>query len=500
MLRNNDKNTFINYLEDNSGLKRGDAEEIVFPQTEEEAIEFLKESAGNKSMVTISGAGTGVVGGRIPRVGKILATDRLNRIIEIQRNQDDSGGWAVVEPGVSVQRLNDEAMRLGLIYRPDPTEKNAFIGGTVATNASGAQGFKYGATRNYILGVNVIFAKGQKMSFKRGEVILDNAVSINFKDGSRIKCPVPQRQYIQIKNTAGYFIYKGSDLVDLFIGQEGTLGLISRITVKLADLPRKSFSGLVFFDTDKQALELVQMLKMRSYLSRKEQSKDDIDCACIEYFDLNCLRMLKEKYSLIPQKKNAAIFFEQNMETENEAKVMGFYEQLMENLKIRDEFIWIGSSMREKEQITAMRYDLPVIINEKVKKNKVCKISTDCAVSDDEFPRLFWFYKQKLKESEIPFCIFGHIGENHLHVNLMPEGQDDFLKASRKYKEFIVTAVKMGGTVSAEHGIGKLKREYLKIMLKDTALRQMAAIKMAFDPQLMLGMGNIFEEQIFKKL
>ena len=150
--------------------------------------------------------------------------------------------------------------------------------------------------------------------------------------------------------------------------------------------------------------------------------------------------------------------------------------------------------------INAMRYDLPVLINEKVKKNGFSKISTDIALSDRNFPAMFDLYDRRLKNSVIPYCIFGHIGENHLHVNLMPENKKDFQGAKNLYLEFINKAVRLGGTVSAEHGIGKLKREYLKIMLGIKGLREMAIIKKTIDPDLILNQETIFEGVFLKQL
>ncbi len=147
-----------------------------------------------------------------------------------------------------------------------------------------------------------------------------------------------------------------------------------------------------------------------------------------------------------------------------------------------------------------MRYDLPVFINERVKENGFSKINTDIAVSDRHFPGMFDFYERALENSSMQYCVFDHIGENHLYVNLMPKTKNDFQRAKNLYLEFVKEGLRLGGTVSAEHGIGKLKRKYLKIMLGVKGLREMAIIKKTIDPDLVLNQGTIFEDKFFKQL
>lgn len=496
MIKKTDKNEFYDYLEDNSGVSGGYAEEIAFPASEKEAIELLKDTADKKQPVTISGAGTGVVGGRVPFGGVIVATDKLDKIIDISHNKNQSGGRAVIEPGVSIQRLKEEAARYGLTYLPDPTEKNAFIGGTIGTNASGAQSFKYGPTRKYILGLHIILAGGRYLNIKRGQHMLKGKLRINISDTEFIECPLPNYALPNIKNAAGYFVKEKTDLIDLFIGQEGTLALVSAAEVSLAELPRESFSSLVFFEKESQALDFVYKLKVRSYATRKDKKSKDIDAACIEYFDSHSLNILRKKYSQIPKDKKSAVYFDQNIIDDSTLYIMQSYADFIDSFDVCARDVWVAESARDKNMLSAIRYDLPVLVNERIKQNGFSKISTDICVSDEKFPTMFNFYLENLQKENIPYCIFGHIGENHLHVNLMPEKESDFKRAKQIYNVFIAKAVDLKGTIAAEHGVGKLKREYFKMMVKDKDLRQMIAIKRAIDPQLLLGIGNIFDQKL----
>jgi len=497
-LRKNDQETFSDYLEDSSGLGGGWADEIVFPETEQEASEFLSEAAAKKIPVTISGAGTGIVGGRIPFGGAILSTANLNKILDIRNNTRQSKDkTAVVEPGVSIEQLCKETARFGLTYLPDPTEKNAYIGGTVSTNASGAQGFKYGPTRNYIKRIHIILPCGERVDIKRGQFIIKDKLVLNLKGKWRIESPIPKYNLPQIKNAAGYYLSSGSDLIDLFIGAEGTLGLISQIEVSLAQMPQGCFTALVFFNKAIPALDFVDKLKKRSYFCRAQAGVDDIDAACIEYFDGYSLNILKAKYPQLPEGKKAAVYFDQNITGDNSTKLLGQYINFFENSNISSDEVWFGDSASSKKLINGMRYDLPVLVNEQIKHSGFHKISTDIATDDSNFPGLYNFYASCLKNNKINYCIFGHIGENHLHVNLLPENENEFKTALRIYRQFIEKAVQLGGTIAAEHGIGKLKREYFKIMMGKKSLKEMFEVKRAIDPDLLLGRGNIFDDENF---
>ncbi len=500
MLRKKDLDTFTDYLHDNSGLSAGFAEEIIFPETEQEVVEYFKEAAYKKIPVTISGAGTGIVGGRIPFGGAILSTDRLSRIVDIRKNNGYPGGTAVVEPGVSIEQLCSYAAKCGLTYLPDPTESNAFLGGSVATNASGAKGFKYGSTRKHILGLHVILPSGQLLDIRRGRYKVNDRLYIPVQKGAQISCPLPNYSLPLVKNSAGYYIYSGGDLIDLFIGSEGTLGVVSQIEVSLAELPQDNFTCLVFFKSQGQALKFVYMLKKCSYQSRKLGKNNTVDACCIEYFDEYSLELLRQKYCQIPVGEKAAVYFSQDIFDDLSMKIMQQYADFFDSGGIKEKRVWFSQSRRDKELINSMRYDLPVLINERVKRNGFSKISTDIALSDKYFPAMLDFYARKLRKSAIPYCIFGHIGENHLHVNLMPENIQEFRKAKNLYLEFIQEAVRLGGTVSAEHGIGKLKREYLKIMLGERGIREMASIKKTIDPDLILNQGTIFDKIFLDQL
>jgi len=231
------------FLTDASFIRDGHADRVVLPDSVEEISEIIAQANHDRVPVTVSGAGTGTVGGRVPFGGLVLATDKLSRIHSIVH--EDGGGFAVVEPGVVLADLQRAVDQQGLLYPPDPTERGCFIGGTVATNASGARTFKYGPTRNYIRRLKVVLASGEILDLRRGDTHADSEGRIRV--GS-IDLKLPHyRMPATRKNASGYFVTPEMEAIDLFIGSEGTLGVICEIEVKLLPKPSGLLSGVVFF-------------------------------------------------------------------------------------------------------------------------------------------------------------------------------------------------------------------------------------------------------------
>jgi D-lactate dehydrogenase (cytochrome) len=157
---------------------------------------------------------------------------------------------------------------------------------------------------------------------------------------------------------------------------------------------------------------------------------------------------------------------------------------------------WFATNEQDQAKLREFRHQLPVLMNEWFAHYKQRKVSTDMAVPDDAFPGLFNLYKDTLRRSNLRYTIFGHIGDNHVHVNILPRNDDEGARARELYLEFLKYAASVGGTLSAEHGVGKLKRDYLRLFYTDAQLRAMAAIKKALDPNGILGRGNIFSEEL----
>jgi D-lactate dehydrogenase (cytochrome) len=247
-----------NYLTDASNMQGGHAERLFIPQSADEIAEILRDANRQKIPVTISGARTGTVGGAIPFGGYVISLEKLNKIVEI----DKETRTAVVEPGVILADLQKAVDAVGLFYPPDPTEWSCQIGGTVATNASGARSFKYGATRDHVRRLRIVLPEGSTVDVRRGDYLSgDDTIALVSRE---VKLPTYERPAVR-KNVSGYFNSRPLDAMDLFIGSEGTLGVITEIELSLLPKPEGVFSGIVFCERRSDLLAFVDEAKRLSF-------------------------------------------------------------------------------------------------------------------------------------------------------------------------------------------------------------------------------------------
>jgi D-lactate dehydrogenase (cytochrome) len=304
------------------------------------------------------------------------------------------------------------------------------------------------------------------------------------------------------KHAAGYFVEPEMDAVDLFIGSEGTLGVVVEAELKLLPKPESVLSGVVFFDAEENLLAFVREARAASLRTRSSQTARaasdgaSIDARALEYFDRESLEFLRAKYTSIPANVAGAIFFEQETTGATDETLMTMWLALLERHGALLDSSWFATQERDQDRLREFRHQLPVLVNEWLARHHQRKVSTDMAVPDEHFAAMLSFYRDTLSASQLQFVIFGHIGDNHVHVNILPRDDMEAESAREIYMTFIRRAVSYGGTISAEHGVGKLKRAYLRELYGDAHLREMAALKRAFDPACILGRGNIFDEEL----
>ncbi|MGB7068277.1 MAG: FAD-binding oxidoreductase [Pyrinomonadaceae bacterium] len=484
-----------NYLTDASNMNGGNTQKVYIPETLDEVSQILIEANTAATPVTVSGARTGTVGGAIPFGGVVVSLEKLKKIITIDRESLT----AIVEPGVVLVDFQRAVEAEGLFYPPDPTEWSCQIGGTVATNASGARSFKYGATREFVKRLRLVFPTGDTLDLRRGEIFadVDGSVALRTEQGNKITATVPTYDRPDVrKNVSGYFNARPLDAIDLFIGSEGTLGVITEVELALFPKPEGFFSGIVFFATEGDLLNLVDESRELSFAARKCGQSANVptfDATLIEYFDDRALRFITEKFPDVPSEMAGAIFFEQETTTETEDDLFEKWNDLLEKHNADLELSWFTTNDQDREKMRDFRHALPVSVNESVVRNQQKKIGTDMSVPDANFPSFLKFYKQTLDDSGLEYVIFGHIGDSHLHANLLPKNDFEAQLARHIYGRCVAQAIMLGGCVSAEHGIGKLKRKYLDVMMGERYLNEMAELKKAFDPNGVLGRGNIFD-------
>jgi len=490
-----DPDEIQSFLSDASYIREGHAERVVIPETIDEVSQVLANANRDRIPVTVSAAGTGTVGGRVAFGGIVLATDKLNQIVRI----DTQNRRATAQPGVILSDLQSAVEREGLLYPPDPTERGCFLGGTVATNASGARTFKYGPTRNYIERLKIVLVSGEVIDIRRGEVNAKTGrLSVPLASGPiEVRLPSYQMPHTR-KNATGYFVFPDMDLIDLFIGSEGTLGVVVEIELRLLAKPAGLLSGVVFFVREGDVLAFVNEARLQSLEHRLVDDAARLDARALEFFDKESLEFLRQKYPNVPAEAVGAIFFEQETTSETEDSLLSEWMDLLDKHHALADS-WFATNEQDQLSLREFRHQLPVLMNEWFAKYKQRKVSTDMAVSDAAFPGMFELYQSTLRASGLRYTIFGHIGDNHVHVNILPRDDAEGTRARELYVQFLKYAASVGGTLSAEHGVGKLKRDYLKLFYTDEQLREMIAIKKAFDPNGILGRGNIFSEEFLTR-
>ncbi len=500
MLSKTAQDEIQSYLGDSSHVSGGLAEEVVFPENAGELAAALTRASRAETQVTISGAGTGTVAGRVPFGGIVIATEKLNRIEDITTNP--GGGRVTAEAGVILGDLQRAVQAKGLLYPPDPTERSCFIGGNIATNASGSRTFKYGPTRNYVERLKLALTNGDTIDIRRGEVFAEASgiVSIPTTSGKSIEAQLPTYKMPNVrKHASGYYVVPEMDAIDLFIGSEGTLAVIFEAELKLLPTPEGLLSGVVFFDSEEHLLAFVREARERSLRYRSTSltvgEGSSLDARALEFFDEESLNFLRQKYNTVPTTAKGAVFFEQETTPNTEDSLMTEWLGLLSAHRALADQSWFATNDQDHGKLREFRHALPVLMNEWFARYRQRKVSTDMAVPDKEFAGMLRFYQKALRGSDLRYTIFGHIGDNHVHVNILPRDDREAEKAWKIYHTFIQRAVEVGGTISAEHGIGKLKREYLRELYGDEHLREMAKLKRAFDPSGILGRGNMFPEE-----
>ena len=215
----------------------------------------------------------------------------------------------------------------------------------------------------------------------------------------------------------------------------------------------------------------------------------------IEYFDKNALNLIKPYYSVIPQNADSGILFEQDCTKQTYDFLMEKWIVLIEKYGINIDNVWFASNSKEQEEFRIFRHKIPEVVNEIVKKNKIPKVGTDVAVPHDKLHEMIYFCEQKFTENKLFNLTFGHIGESHLHANIIASTKEEYEKCRKIYLEIAQKAVSLGGTVTAEHGIGKIKHPFLVAMLGNDGIEELRKFKLSLDPNNILGKDNMFKSK-----
>jgi FAD/FMN-containing dehydrogenase len=386
--------------------------------------------------------------------GWVLSLERFRKL-EIGQ------GSARVGPAITLVELNQGAAARGQFYAPDPTENTASIGGTIGTNASGSRSFRFGSTRRHVLALRVALVDGTVREFKRGDKVDFDVPAI----------PLPNTS----KYTAGYALTPGMDWIDLFCGSEGTLGVTLEAELRLLPLPQNLFAGVIFFASDTDALSAV------------DQWRGVPELRMMEYMDANSLALLQARYPEIPVKAKAALLIEA------EGDDIDAWDERLSHAAALKEASWFAAGPADRERFRKLRHALPEIVNRTMLDRGYMKMGSDFAVPFDKNREMLLWYRERL-DNELPahYVIYGHIGDAHVHVNMLPANDEEMERAKRLMDEFAAKSVSLGGTVSAEHGLGKRKAHFLNLQYAPEHIAAMIAVKKRLDPNWILGRGTLF--------
>jgi len=515
---------FAGYLTDESHSTAPGVEVIFFPENLGHVCSALEECGRKGMSVTVAGARTGIVGGAVP-IGSpaVLALERLDHIRSIRYDEGRNAFFARVEAGViladfqrvlratparelpwadaSSREAGVRAIQAAgrrLFYPVDPTETSAQIGGTVATNASGARTFHYGPTRRWVEAVTVVLACGQVLRFRRGEVTAcEGRFVLQCEGRGEQVIPIPRLELPPTKHAAGYYLRPHMDAVDLFVGSEGTLGVITEVELRLAPEPPERLFITAFLPSEDDALGFVQ----------DARDAEELRLLAIEYIGPNALDLLRQKRSEegassgvppLSEEARCAVYLEVEFEGDEELRRShGVLNALLRRFGTSARATWAGFWASDLDAMKAFRHALPEQVNSIIGRLKLevpplHKVGTDMAVPDERLGDVITLYRSRLDASGLQYVVFGHIGDNHLHVNILPRSEQELAQAMALYEEFAREVVAMRGSVSAEHGIGRLKRALLPIQFGPDKVAQMRALKAALDPGWLLNPGVLF--------
>ncbi|MEA1921431.1 MAG: FAD-binding oxidoreductase [Pseudomonadota bacterium] len=479
----------------------GRLEGIFFPRNEAEIADLLIKANQRKTPITLRGSGTGLVAGAVAKSGFIISTERMKRIKTPEKSIDKGNKKTImqVEPGATISEISQTAESAGFFYPVNPTESSSSIGGNINTDASGSRAFKYGSTRHYIEQLRVVLMNGEVLVLQRGENLFNKSgkLKLTYADGQTICLTQPDYSMPEVKNSAGYFNLRAMDFIDLFIGSEGTLGVVSQATLRLLPPPGPVLTGLIFYDSLKEAIDFVEKARDISLLNRQKNGSG-LDLRALEFIGRSALDFVSNKYSgIIPSRTAAAILIEQELSAETDIDNFDRHPACRELFTLlgdkaednNSSWISFPGDLKHMQRILDFRHAIPESVNQKLRYEKM---GTDLIAPIQELEKFVRTCEAIPKKHQVPHAIWGHISKCQLHVNLIPGNDSEYDRALEAYEELARAVTKMGGSVAAEHGIGKTKHRYLEIMYGEKNIAEMRSLKKTFDPLMLLGQNNIF--------
>ncbi|WP_010096845.1 glycolate oxidase subunit GlcD [Ornithinibacillus scapharcae] len=415
---------------------------VVSPRNTEEVARIVKLCNHHRIPITPRGSGTNLSAGTTPLHGGIvLLMKHFNRILEI----DEENLTVRTQPGVITESLIKSVEEKGLFYPPDPSSmKVSQIGGNINENSGGLRGLKYGVTRDYVMGLEVVLANG--------EII---------RTGGKLA-----------KDVAGY------DLTSLIVGSEGTLGIVTEATLKLIPMPETKKTMLALYNKMEDAAHTVS-----SIISNR------IIPATLELLDQPTLKAVEDFAKIgLPTNVQAVLLIEQDGTSTNVQNDIGRIEAICRDHHARE--VTIAQTKEEAEALTAARR----LALTALARLKPTTILEDATVPRSEIANMVMAIQSIAKRNRLTICTFGHAGDGNLHPTCLTDirDTDEMSRVEKAFEEIFHKAIELGGTITGEHGVGAMKLPYLNLKVGSAGIEAMKAIKRAIDPNLIMNPGKMF--------
>ncbi len=433
----------IPYSFDGTAALTGRPDAVVFPRTTELVAECVRLAAAAKIPVVTRGSGTGLSGGSVPSPGSlVLCLAHMDRILDV----DARNLTLRAQPGAITQRIDEAAARQGLFYPPDPgSMRISTIGGNVAENSGGLRGLKYGVTRDYVMSVEVVLADGRIARF-----------------GSRC-----------VKDVAGYSVK------DLFVGSEGTLGIITEVLLKLVPRPAARRTLLALYDRIEDAADTVSAIVAARIIPCTLEFLDRTTAACVEDY----------AHVGLPTDCEAVLLMETDghpAAVEDEVRQM---EAIARGKKARE--VRLAKDEHEALQLASARRNAFSALA----RRRPTTILEDVTVPRSELATMVSFIAETAAAFRLQIGTFGHMGDGNLHPTFLADERDaeEMQRVHRALDAIVTRTLELGGTITGEHGVGLAKKPWLRQQLGDNSLEVMRQIKRTLDPENLLNPGKIFE-------
>ena len=483
-----DQEIIAGYASDSSNLP-AQADALCRPDSERQAAIILRTGRAAKIPITLSAGRSNLTGSATAEVGIVLSTAKLGepKIVIDQEN------LLVTSPvNIILEELREkilEETEKALYYPVDPTSRgDAWVGGTIACNASGFTPGEIGATRDWVAGLDILLPDGLKINAVRGQYISENGEFILADKKHQRHWPVPTYPQPKVKNASGPFSSPDGriDLIDMFIGSEGLFGLVTGCTLNLAPRPKEYLDLFFSLPDEDQAIAFYQFLD-------SELNGNFATLSAFEYFGVNSHNYMDHKERLFYSDNQVAIYLqipigEKNLDQESE---LWFNRLLESDCDIDPEAVILLDNEPKRRIFMESRHSMPANALEVIQKHGTYTIMTDTVVPPEHFAEFLDYIHALLKTEGIDYLSFGHFGDCHLHFTLLPD-QEKLKRAAELYDLFIVKAVEMGGVYSGEHGTGKRKRKDFMTLYNQAAIEQLKLCKAAIDPDFLINRGNVF--------